>query len=181
MQHLIDNARATGMSDAEIARRCGVTPSYLCDAIAGRKKLSPETAALLADLAGNDARDALAAQAVRNAKPGQRDKLQRALFGCWAVGAALALSAPNSDARTFTDYTLCAVLALALLFASEPALRSPASRHGGCAPIPPGAVAPPRSAGPPRVPAFQCTGWASFAAIWRALFQASAAGSRARA
>ncbi len=89
---LIDAARSLGYTDAEVARRIGVSRSYLCDVAAGRKSLSPEAAALLADLAGRDPTEALKAQTVENEKDAdRRERLRRALFVCWVAGVAAAL------------------------------------------------------------------------------------------
>lgn len=104
---LIARARTLGYSDAELSRRIGVTPSYLCDVAAGRKKMSPEAAALLADLCGEDASDALKRQTVENERrPERREALRKALFACWANGVGFALSCLAIHAHRWTVYTL---------------------------------------------------------------------------
>ena len=109
---LIDKARARGLSDAAIARAMGLTPGNLCDALAGRRSLPPEAVALLADELGEDAREAAAHQMVRNAKAPKRERLARALFGCWVVGVAcLATTDATGKASDLTVYTLSRIAA----------------------------------------------------------------------
>lgn len=110
---LIDAARALGNADAELARRIGVSRSYLCDVAAGRKALSPESAALLAALCGDDATEAAKRVMVENAREPRRSMLERALFACWAAGGA-ALTIANA-ARALTVYTLSTVPSIARL------------------------------------------------------------------
>lgn len=86
-KNLIDKARVLGFSDAYIAERIGVSRSYLSHVAADRKTLSPEAAALVAVICGEDATEALRAQTVANEKnPERREKLQRALFRTAALG-----------------------------------------------------------------------------------------------
>lgn len=84
----IDKAHAIGYSDAEIARRIGVTRSYLCHVGAGRRELSPECEALLAELVGDDARMALAESVVNRAREPMRTRLHNTLFQTRERGAA---------------------------------------------------------------------------------------------
>ena len=110
---LIDKARELGNSDATIARRMEISPGNLCDALAGRRKLSPESVALLAAMVGEDAQQAAARQMVENAKEPKRAKLERALFACLVGGVALTTAATDSDAlpADLTQYTLSRIRA----------------------------------------------------------------------
>lgn len=138
-KQLIDRARELGHADAYTARQIGVSRSYLCDIHAGRKQISPESAALLADLVGLDATEALKQTAVMNTKdPDRRAALRRALFVCWVLGvvASLAGTTTGEDVhQQLTVYTLSlvavALAAAALRAASRSAaLLSKGSRLG---------------------------------------------------
>jgi transcriptional regulator with XRE-family HTH domain len=86
-KNLIDKARVLGFSDAYVADRIGVSRSYLSHVAADRKTLSPEAAAMLAVICGEDATEALKAQTVANEKdPERKEKLRRALFRTAALG-----------------------------------------------------------------------------------------------
>jgi transcriptional regulator with XRE-family HTH domain len=97
---LIDRTRLMGYSDKYVAERIGVTSSYLSHVKAGRYRLSPEAAALVAVLCGEDPTETLKAQTIENeVDPERREKLRRALFSRAAHGE-------RSLAADMTVYTL---------------------------------------------------------------------------
>jgi DNA-binding transcriptional regulator YdaS (Cro superfamily) len=87
---LLDKAHEVCRSDAATARAIGVSPQLITEVRAGRKKLPPERAALLAELVGEDASYALQRVTLDNAKPELLTRLQRAFrVAAGVVGAAV--------------------------------------------------------------------------------------------
>lgn len=139
---LLDKAREMGHADAENARRIGVSRSYLCDVHAGRKAMSPEAAALLAELVGADATDALKRQTVENERePERREALRRALFASWVLGVAAslggAIDATYQTAAVDSLYIVVPVLALAgvMVLRARSTLRGLRLRGGAVAAV----------------------------------------------
>jgi transcriptional regulator with XRE-family HTH domain len=96
---LITRAALLGFTAADAARKLGISRSYLSDVMNDRKNLSPESAALIADMIGDDATQAMKEQAVANEKnPERRSALKQALFQWLAVGVVLSAATP-SDAK----------------------------------------------------------------------------------
>lgn len=102
-QTLIARVRELGHTDAEIARRLGISRSQIAHVASGRDKLSPELAALLADLVGEDAQAAMARQSIDNATEPRRSMLERALFTLGVLGVSFAsLTTPTATADEMT-------------------------------------------------------------------------------
>lgn len=143
---LMEKARAKGHSDAEIARQIGLTRSNLCDALAGRRTLSAEAAALLADLVGENAQEAAARQMVENAKEPKRSRLEKALFACWVAGVAALLAHPHdADAHSVKQSAVDSLYIVVgrVLRLIVGALSPQPATIRGCAPDTPWAFCPP--------------------------------------
>lgn len=78
---LIDKATKTCGSDAEVARRLGIYPADVSNLRAGKRKLSPEIAAELAELAGEDARQAVIEAVIERNEGTRRGGLLREILG----------------------------------------------------------------------------------------------------
>ena len=102
LQTLIAMARAKVHTDAELARRIGLTRQNLHDMQKGTRAISPETVAALCDmleLPGEEAREWLAIAIIENPKNASRAEwLKRALFACWVLGVG-ALTTQTNDAQ----------------------------------------------------------------------------------
>lgn len=86
---LIDKASKVCGSDSELARRMGVHRVAIAEMRSGKRKISPETAAELADLAGDDAREAAIQTMIENAKGTRREGALREILGkALAAGVA---------------------------------------------------------------------------------------------
>lgn len=91
-QTLIDKASKVCGSDAELARRMGIYPADISNLRSGKRPLSPELAAELADIAGEDARQAaIDAIIERNANTRKGGALKEILGKALAGGAAAML------------------------------------------------------------------------------------------
>lgn len=116
---LIDTALQMGYSKKQIASLVGVTDPYIHAIYNGRQRISPETAALLADLVGEDGADIAHRLMVAYEKDERRrTMLARVLFSSAALCVAcVPLLAVNGDAMAAdgsmkTVYTLCAIAML---------------------------------------------------------------------
>lgn len=84
MQHvkaLIDMASEVCLSDAELARRLHVSRATISMMRSDKLKVSPEMAAMLADIAGGDAVEAMIAAVIEGAKGTAREALLRDILG----------------------------------------------------------------------------------------------------
>lgn len=91
-QILIDKAAKVCGSDAALARRLGTKPPAISELRAGKREMSPETAALLADIARVDAREAVIQAVIARNKTGPKAEQIREILGKGlAVGAAALL------------------------------------------------------------------------------------------
>jgi DNA-binding XRE family transcriptional regulator len=101
---LIDMAREKCQSDADLARRIGVSRQDMHSLRSGDRPVSPELAAALCDvleLPGEEAREWVAIAMIENPKnAAKRSLLERALFACWVLGVGslctLLLGAPGT-------------------------------------------------------------------------------------
>lgn len=103
-QTLIDKAVEMCGSQAELARRMGVYPTDITKLKSGDRPLSPEIAAELADIAGEDARNA-AIEAIieRNAANRKGHMLKEILGKALAAGvAAMCLFSYSEDSVSAT-------------------------------------------------------------------------------
>lgn len=104
-QTLIDKAVEMCGSQAELARRMGVYPTDITKLKSGDRPLSPEIAAELADIAGEDARNA-AIEAIieRNAANRKGHMLKEILGKALAAGVAgMCLFSYSGDSISATE------------------------------------------------------------------------------
>lgn len=80
MQTLIDKAIQTCGSVNELARRLCVSPNVI-SMMKSRRTITPVTAALLADVAGEDAREAAIQAVIENAKGTRHEGVLREILG----------------------------------------------------------------------------------------------------
>ena len=86
---LIDKASKICGSDSELARRMGIHRVAIAQMKSGQRAISPETAAELADIAGDDAREAAIQTMIENAKGTRREGALREILGkALAAGVA---------------------------------------------------------------------------------------------
>ena len=86
---LIDKASKVCGSDSELARRMGVHRVAIAQMKSGQRGITPETAAELADIAGDDAREAAIQTMIENAKGTRREGALREILGkALAAGVA---------------------------------------------------------------------------------------------
>lgn len=91
LKTLIDKASKVCGSDAALAKRMGIAPQTISN-MRGSRTITPETAAELADIAGEDAREAAIAAILARAKGTRREGVLREVLGkALAAGAAGAL------------------------------------------------------------------------------------------
>lgn len=105
VKSLIDKAAKLCGSEANAARRIGTSPQALSDMKHGKREMSPETAALLADIANEDARQAVIDAVIERNKTGPKAELIRQILGkVQAAGVAgawlISLSALISGVMT---------------------------------------------------------------------------------
>ena len=87
-QTLIDKASKNCGSDAALARKMGIYPADVSNLRAGKRPLSPELAAEIADIAGEDARQAVIDAVIeRNLNTKKGGVLREILGKALAVGA----------------------------------------------------------------------------------------------
>lgn len=90
---LIDKAREKCHSDAELARRLGVSKALLSMMRKRQREVTPDIAALLADIAGEDARQAVVDAVIERAAGTERGLMLREILGkALRAGAAGALA-----------------------------------------------------------------------------------------
>ena len=89
-QTLIDKAAQRCSSYAELATRIGTSKQALSEMKQGRREISPETAALLADIAHEDPRQAVIDAVIERNKTGPKAEQLREILGKALVAGALA-------------------------------------------------------------------------------------------
>lgn len=79
---LIDKAtKACGGNQAELARRMGIYPADVTNLKTGKRPLSPEIAAELADIAGEDARQAAIDAVIERSQGTRKGQVLREILG----------------------------------------------------------------------------------------------------
>lgn len=86
---LIDKASKVCGNDSKLAERMGIHRVAIAEMRAGRRAISPATAAELADIAGEDAREAAIAAVIEGAKGTRRESVLREILGK-AIAAGVA-------------------------------------------------------------------------------------------
>lgn len=95
---LIDKASKVCGNDSKLAERMGIHRVAISEMRAGRRAISPATAAELADIAGEDAREAAIAAVIEGAKGTRREGMLREILGkAIAAGVAGLLVFSYSD------------------------------------------------------------------------------------
>lgn len=99
VETLIDKASKVCGSDAALARRMGIYPADVSNLRAGKRPLSPELAAEFADIAGEDARQAVIDAVIERNAAGKKGHLLKEILGkALAAGvAAMSLSFYSGD------------------------------------------------------------------------------------
>lgn len=102
---LIDKASQICGSDAELARQLKISRSLVSLMKSGDRQVTPEIATLLADIAGENARDAAIDAVIENARGTQREGVLREILGkALAAGVAGVLAFSYSgDSKTATE------------------------------------------------------------------------------
>lgn len=86
---LIDKASKACGSDAALARRMGIYPADVSNLRAGKRPLSPELAAEIADIAGEDARQAVIDSIIERNAASKKGPILREILGkALAAGVA---------------------------------------------------------------------------------------------
>ena len=89
---LIDKAVKVCGTEAAVARRLGTSAQSLSHMKHGKREISPETAALLADIAHEDAREAVIQAVIERNRTGPKAEMIREILGkALAAGAAAVL------------------------------------------------------------------------------------------
>lgn len=78
---LIDKASKVCGNDSKLAERMGIHRVAISEMRAGRRAISPATAAELADIAGDDAREAAIEAIIESAKGTRRESVLREILG----------------------------------------------------------------------------------------------------
>ena len=101
---LIDKASKMCGSDAELCRRAEISPALLSLMRANKRSMSPATAAVLADIAGEDAREIALDAVIESAKGTRLEKTVREILGkALAAGvAAMWLFSYSGDSAAAT-------------------------------------------------------------------------------
>jgi DNA-binding transcriptional regulator YdaS (Cro superfamily) len=68
-------------SDSELARRIGINRVAIAQMKSGQRTISPKTAAELADMAGDDAREAAIETMINNARGTRREGVLKEILG----------------------------------------------------------------------------------------------------
>lgn len=101
---LIDRAAKICGSDSALARRIGIAQPSLAQMRAGRRTITPETAAEMAAIAGEDAREAAIAALLERSKGTRREGVLREILGKGLVAGVEAMSrfsySESSNANT---------------------------------------------------------------------------------
>lgn len=102
---LIDKASKVCGSDAALARRMGIYPADVSNLRAGKRPLSPELAAEIADVAGEDARQAVIDAIIERNAAGRKGALLKEILGkAIAAGvAAMLVFSYNKDSISATE------------------------------------------------------------------------------
>lgn len=107
---LIDRAAKICGSDSALARRMGIDQPSIAQMRAGRRTITPETAAEMAAIAGEDAREAAIAALLERSKGTRREGVLREILGkglAVGVGAMSVFSySGNSNASTENQQTV---------------------------------------------------------------------------
>lgn len=89
IKSLIDRASESCGGDTNLAKRMGVSQTVISDLRHERRTITPETAAELADLAGEDAREAAISAMLERSKGTRREGVLREILGkALAAGVA---------------------------------------------------------------------------------------------
>lgn len=104
---LIDKAAEVCGSDSALAERMGIDRPNISLMRSGKRSISPATAAELADIAGDDAREAAIAAILESARGTRREGVLRAILGKGlAAGVAGMLAISYSEDSNFTMETI---------------------------------------------------------------------------
>ena len=88
-QLLIDKASEVCGGDAALARRMGISKALISLMRSGERGITPATAAELADIAGDDAREAVISAVIESAKGTRKESVLREILGkALAAGVA---------------------------------------------------------------------------------------------
>lgn len=101
---LIDNASKVCGGDAALARRLKISKALLSMMRAGKRAVTPAMAVEMADIAGEDAREAMVTAVIEGEQKAERRAMLIEILGkgLAAGGAALLASSYNKDAKTAT-------------------------------------------------------------------------------
>lgn len=88
-QSLIDKASEVCGGDAALARRMGISKALISLMRSGERAITPGTAAELADIAGDDAREAVISAVIESAKGTRKESVLREILGK-AIAAGVA-------------------------------------------------------------------------------------------
>lgn len=104
-ESLIDKASKVCGSDAALARRMGIYPADVSNLRTGKRPLSPELAAEIADIAGEDARQAAIDAVIERARGTRKENTLREILGkALAAGvAAMLVISYNGDSISATE------------------------------------------------------------------------------
>ncbi|WP_291519293.1 hypothetical protein [Acidovorax sp.] len=91
VKDLIDKASEMCGSDTALAERMGIERPNLSLMRSGKRAISPATAAELADIAGEDAREAAIAAVIESAKGTRREGVLREILGKGIAAGVAAL------------------------------------------------------------------------------------------
>lgn len=104
---LIDKASEVCGGDSALARRMGISCALVSLMRSGGRKITPETAAELADIAGDDAREAAIAAILEGARGTRRESVLRDILGkALAAGVAAVLVISYNDGSNSTTETI---------------------------------------------------------------------------
>lgn len=104
---LIDKASEICGGDAALARRMEISRALVSLMRSRDRKITTETAAELADIAGDDAREAAIAAILEGAKGTRRESVLRDILGkALAAGVAAVLVISYKDGSNFTTETI---------------------------------------------------------------------------
>ena len=102
---LIDKAAKVCGSDSKLAERMGIHRVAISEMRAGKRAISPATAAELADIAGEDAREATIAAVIEGSRGTRREGVLREILGkALAAGVAgVLVFSYNGDSISATE------------------------------------------------------------------------------